>query len=59
MTKEERSLLVARQIKRLNRHGIYPVESRVMAKMVVVKKADLEQASKLKISDEITIASRY
>ena len=57
--KDEKQRLVTRQIKVLEEHGVYPIASRVMAMMVVVRKEELEFASQLKISNEITIASRY
>lgn len=47
------------QIKELNKNGIYPIESRAKAKMIVVDRSDLERATALKIDDTITIASRY
>lgn len=55
----ERWQMISKQIKRLNRNGIYPVEVREKAGMIVVSKADLEKASSLKLFPEITIASRY
>ena len=50
--------LISRQIKKLNKNGIYPIESKPRLNMIIVDRADLERASELKISDEITIASR-
>ena len=49
---------ISKQIKVLNKHGIYPIESKARLNMIIVDRADLEIASSLRISDNITIASR-
>lgn len=50
--------LISKQIKELNKHGIYPIDSKPRLNMLIVERKDLEKASALKISSEITIASR-
>ena len=50
--------LISKQIKELNKNGIYPTDSKPRLNMVIVNRADLERASALKISPEITIASK-
>jgi len=50
--------VISKQIKKLNKNGIYPIESRPMANMIVVRAEDLERATSLKISNDITIARR-
>ena len=56
--RQRRVELTRSQVQELVRNGIRVLESRPIARMVVVKKSDLETATRLKISDEITIASR-
>lgn len=56
--KEERQKLVNEQVKVLKEHGISSIETKPMLRTVIVKSEDLERASELKISNEITIASR-
>lgn len=57
--RQRRVELTRSQVQELVRNGIRVLESRPIARMVVVKKSDLETATRLKISDEITIASRW
>lgn len=49
--------LISKQIKTLNKNGIYPLASKPRLNTLIVKRCDLERASALKISNEITIAS--
>jgi len=46
------------QIRLLNENGIYPLESHPRIKQIVVKREDLQKATSLRISNEITIACR-
>ena len=50
--------LISKQIKALNKNGIYPLESKPKLNTVIVKRCDLERASALKMSNKITIASK-
>lgn len=47
---------IERQVQILTDNGIEPIKIREMANMIVVKREDLEMASKLKRFDNITIA---
>ena len=58
MIKVQNCSLLSRQIKELNKNGVYPIETRARANMIVVRAEDLEKATKLKISNDITIARR-
>lgn len=49
--------IIARQIRILNKNRIYPLASKPRLNTIIVKRCDLERASALKISNEITIAS--
>ena len=58
MIKVQNCSLLSRQIKELNKNGVYPIETRTRANMIVVRAEDLEKATKLKISNDITVARR-
>ena len=46
------------QIRLLNENGIYPLESHPRIKQIIVKREDLQRATALRISNEITIACK-